>query len=140
MRVLHIQSFPRWIRDLFQAEFTASGIDVVWSEDISDGSWDAFADVEVILTSKQHIGKEMMSSFANLALIQVQGRAPWAVDWAAAKEVGIRLPVVVRLQGTNAEEGRAILARSGLDITSAETLQEAGERAVAAVSGAATGA
>ncbi|SVC23513.1 uncharacterized protein METZ01_LOCUS276367, partial [marine metagenome] len=42
MRVLHIQSFPRWIRDLFQAEFTASGIDVVWSEDISDGSWDAF--------------------------------------------------------------------------------------------------
>tara|TARA_B100000586_G_C20096573_1_gene422799 strand:- start:294 stop:1298 length:1005 start_codon:yes stop_codon:yes gene_type:complete len=94
MRVLHIQSFPRWIRDLFQAEFTASGIDVVWSEDISDGSWDAFADVEVILTSKQHIGKEMMSSFANLALIQVQGRAPWAVDWVAAKEVGIPVSVL----------------------------------------------
>jgi succinyl-CoA synthetase beta subunit len=41
---------------------------------------------------------------------------------------------VVRLQGTNAQEGREILAKSGLDITPAETLQEAGERAVAAVS------
>jgi succinyl-CoA synthetase beta subunit len=50
----------------------------------------------------------------------------------AAAELGIEVPLVVRLQGTNASEGRAILAGSGLDITSAETLQEAGERAVAA--------
>ncbi|MBW2389313.1 MAG: ADP-forming succinate--CoA ligase subunit beta [Deltaproteobacteria bacterium] len=50
----------------------------------------------------------------------------------AAAELGIEVPLVVRLQGTNAAEGRAILADSGLDITSAETLQEAGERAVAA--------
>ena len=56
---------------------------------------------------------------------------------AAAGELGIGVPLVVRLQGTNAEEGRAILADSGLDITPAETLQEAGERAVAAASGAA---
>ncbi len=55
---------------------------------------------------------------------------------AAAGELGIGVPLVVRLQGTNAEEGRAILADSGLDITPAETLQEAGERAVAAASGA----
>ena len=55
---------------------------------------------------------------------------------AAADELGIGVPLVVRLQGTNAEEGRAILAKSGLDITPAETLQEAGERAVAAASGA----
>lgn len=52
---------------------------------------------------------------------------------AAAGELGIEVPLVVRLQGTNAERGREILAGSGLDITSAETLQEAGERAVAAV-------
>ncbi len=50
----------------------------------------------------------------------------------AAAELGIEVPLVVRLQGTNAAEGRAILAGSGLDITTAETLQEAGERAVAA--------
>ena len=55
---------------------------------------------------------------------------------AAADELGIGVPLVVRLQGTNAEEGRAILAKSGLDITPAETLQEAGERAVAAAAGA----
>ena len=52
---------------------------------------------------------------------------------AAADELGIGVPLVVRLQGTNAAEGRKILAESGLDITPAETLAEAGERAVAAV-------
>lgn len=52
---------------------------------------------------------------------------------AAAQELAVRVPLVVRLQGTNAAEGREILARSGLDITPADTLREAGERIVAAV-------
>jgi succinyl-CoA synthetase beta subunit len=47
----------------------------------------------------------------------------------------VKVPLVVRLQGTNAEEGRKILAASGLDITPAETLAEAAERAVAAAKG-----
>jgi succinyl-CoA synthetase beta subunit len=51
---------------------------------------------------------------------------------AAAKELGVRVPLVVRLQGTNAAEGRKILETSGLDITPADTFREAGERAVAA--------
>ena len=51
---------------------------------------------------------------------------------AAAQELGVKVPLVVRLQGTNAEAGRKILAASGLDLTPAETLREAGERAVAA--------
>jgi succinyl-CoA synthetase beta subunit len=55
---------------------------------------------------------------------------------AAAGELGVKVPLVVRLQGTNAAEGRAILAKSGLDITPAETLGEAGEKAVAAAKGA----
>ena len=55
---------------------------------------------------------------------------------AAAQELGIKVPLVVWLQGTNASEGRQILAASGLDITPAETLREAGEKAVAAASGA----
>jgi succinyl-CoA synthetase beta subunit len=54
---------------------------------------------------------------------------------AAAKEVGIEVPLVVRLQGTRSEEGREILSKSGLKITPAETLQDAGEKAVAAVRG-----
>jgi succinyl-CoA synthetase beta subunit len=57
---------------------------------------------------------------------------------AAAGDLGIEVPLVVRLQGTMAKEGRQILADSGLDITLAETLQEAGERAVAAARGGAS--
>jgi succinyl-CoA synthetase beta subunit len=52
---------------------------------------------------------------------------------AAAQELGVAVPLVVRLQGTNAEQGRALLAESGLDITPADTLREAGEKVVAAV-------
>jgi succinyl-CoA synthetase beta subunit len=54
---------------------------------------------------------------------------------AAARDLGVAVPLVVRLQGTNAEQGRRILADSGLDITPAETLREAGEKAVAAAAG-----
>jgi succinyl-CoA synthetase beta subunit len=55
---------------------------------------------------------------------------------AAATELGLSVPLVVRLQGTNALEGRRILADSGLDITPADTLREAGVKAVAAAGGA----
>ena len=54
---------------------------------------------------------------------------------AAAQELSLEVPLVVRLQGTRAEEGRSLLAGSALDITPADTLQEAGERVVAAASG-----
>ena len=54
---------------------------------------------------------------------------------AAAKEVGIEVPLVVRLQGTRSEQGREILSGSGLEIIAAETLQDAGEKAVAAARG-----
>jgi succinyl-CoA synthetase beta subunit len=55
---------------------------------------------------------------------------------AAAQELGVSVPLVVRLQGTNAAEGRAILASSDLDITSADTFREAAESVVAASKGA----
>jgi succinyl-CoA synthetase beta subunit len=58
---------------------------------------------------------------------------------AAAGELGIEVPLVVRLQGTMSEEGRKILADSNLNITPAETLQEAGEKVVAAAAAAAAG-
>jgi succinyl-CoA synthetase beta subunit len=54
---------------------------------------------------------------------------------AAAKELSVDVPVVVRLQGTNAVEGRELLQESGLDLIPAETLAEAGEKVVAAVGG-----
>ena len=51
---------------------------------------------------------------------------------AAVKEVGLKLPVVVRLEGTNVERGKAMLAESGLAIITAEDLDDAARKAVAA--------
>jgi len=50
---------------------------------------------------------------------------------SAIKEVGIAIPVVVRLQGTNAEQARALLDESGLDLVSTESLTMAAQQAVA---------
>ena len=52
----------------------------------------------------------------------------------AVKEVGIKIPVVVRLEGTNVELGRKMLSESGLSIISAAGLTDAAKQAVAAVS------
>lgn len=49
----------------------------------------------------------------------------------AVKEVGLKLPVVVRLQGTNAEEGRKLLLESGLKVEVATDLWEAAQKIVA---------
>lgn len=49
---------------------------------------------------------------------------------AAAKELHIKVPLVVRMEGTNVENGRRILAESGLNIISAEGLANAAERVV----------
>lgn len=51
----------------------------------------------------------------------------------AVQEVGIKIPVIVRLEGTNAEKGRELLKQSGLKITAAESLTDAAKLAVAAV-------
>ncbi len=51
----------------------------------------------------------------------------------AARDLKISVPVVVRMQGTNVEEGKRILAESGLAIISAETMAEAAQKIVTAV-------
>jgi len=53
----------------------------------------------------------------------------------AARELSIKVPLVVRMQGTNVESGRKILSDSGLPIISAETMAEAAEKIVQAVKG-----
>lgn len=52
---------------------------------------------------------------------------------AAAKETSLKVPLVVRLLGTNVEKGKQILADSGLPIISADTMSEAAEKVVEAV-------
>ncbi len=51
---------------------------------------------------------------------------------AAVKEVGLKVPLVVRMKGTNEELGRKMLAESGLPIISADTMAEAAQKVVAA--------
>jgi malate-CoA ligase subunit beta len=64
-------------------------------------------------------------------------------DWVAKgvvdaiTDLNIKMPVVVRLAGTNVEEGRRILDESGLTVITAETLAEAAQKAVAAAKSAA---
>jgi succinyl-CoA synthetase beta subunit len=53
----------------------------------------------------------------------------------AVKEVGVNVPVVVRLEGTNVDAGKKLLAESDLAITSAENLADAAIKVVAAVEG-----
>ena len=53
----------------------------------------------------------------------------------AVKEVGVAVPVVVRLEGNNADVGRAVLDKSGLNIIAASSLSDAAEKVVAAVGG-----
>jgi len=55
---------------------------------------------------------------------------------AAVKEMGLEIPVVVRLEGTNVDEGKKILRESGLKITPAEDLADAAEKVTASVKGA----
>jgi succinyl-CoA synthetase beta subunit len=50
----------------------------------------------------------------------------------AVREVGVEIPVIVRLEGTNADAGRTMLAESGLAIVSAADLDEAAKKAVEA--------
>ncbi|MCZ6598974.1 MAG: succinate--CoA ligase subunit beta, partial [Planctomycetota bacterium] len=56
---------------------------------------------------------------------------------AAVKEVDLHVPLVVRLEGTKVEEGRAILDRSSLPLISASDLDDAAEKICAAVGGGA---
>lgn len=54
---------------------------------------------------------------------------------AAVKEVGLKVPLVVRLEGTNVDLGKKILRESGLNVTPADDLDDAAKKIVAAVNG-----
>ncbi len=54
---------------------------------------------------------------------------------SAVKEVGLKVPLVVRLEGTNVEEGKRIINESGLDVIAADNLKDGAEKIVKAVKG-----
>ena len=63
-------------------------------------------------------------------------RCDWVAEGVvkAMHDLEVNVPVVVRLSGTNVEEGRRILDEAEVNVVSVDTLQKAGEQAVAAVS------
>ena len=65
-------------------------------------------------------------------------RCDWVAEGViqAMEELDVRVPVIVRLSGTNEEKGRQILEQSNIELITAETLAEAAEKAVAAASAA----
>ncbi len=54
---------------------------------------------------------------------------------AAVKEVGLQVPLVVRLEGTNVEQGKEIINQSGLDVIAADDLKDGAQKIVKAVKG-----
>jgi succinyl-CoA synthetase beta subunit len=51
--------------------------------------------------------------------------------FAAVKELGVAVPIVIRMEGTNVETGKQMLKDSGLNFTTADTMSEAADRVVA---------
>ena len=54
---------------------------------------------------------------------------------AAVKEVGLKVPLVVRLEGTNVDAGKKIISESGLNVVPADNLDDAAQKIVKAVKG-----
>lgn len=54
---------------------------------------------------------------------------------AAVRDLGVPVPIVIRMKGTNVEEGKRMLAESGLNFTTADTMSEAAEKVVALAGG-----
>ena len=86
-----------------------------------------------ILTSDESVKAVLINIFGGI--VRCDRVAEGVV--AALEDIEINVPLVVRLQGTNAEEGAQILENSGLEFTVARKLQEAAEAVVAAVQEAA---
>lgn len=84
-----------------------------------------------ILLSDKNVKAVLINIFGGI--LRVDTLANGVVE--AAKKTGIQLPIVLRLEGTNVEQGREILAKSGFNFIVAETMKDAAEKVVAAARG-----
>ncbi|TXN67196.1 malate--CoA ligase subunit beta [Methylobacterium sp. WL6] len=84
-----------------------------------------------LVLSDKNVKAILVNIFAGI------NRCDWVAEGVvqAAREVKIEVPLIVRLAGTNVEAGQRILAESGLDLITAETLSEAARKAVEACNG-----
>jgi succinyl-CoA synthetase beta subunit len=84
-----------------------------------------------ILTSDEKVEGILINIFGGIMKCDIIAQG--AVD--AVKEVGLQVPLVVRLEGTNVEAGKAIIDNSGLNVISANDLDDAAQKIVKAVAG-----
>jgi succinyl-CoA synthetase beta subunit len=80
-----------------------------------------------LILSDTHVKAVLVNIFGGIVKCDVIAQG----ILAAVKEVHVTLPVVVRLEGTNVEEGRALLSNTGLNIYAADDLAHAAEQVVA---------
>jgi succinyl-CoA synthetase beta subunit len=86
-----------------------------------------------ILLSDKSVRAVLINIFGGI--LRVDTLAAGVVE--AAKKTNLRLPVVLRLEGTNVQEGKKILMESGLNFVVAETMKDAADKVVAAAKNAA---
>ena len=82
--------------------------------------------MEVDLTKLQLIAKQERDLEEQRSNLQAEGNR-------VGKEVGLKIPLIVRLEGTNVQLGKDIINNSGLDIITAEDLDDAAQKAVASL-------
>jgi succinyl-CoA synthetase beta subunit len=82
-----------------------------------------------IITADPHVKGILVNIFGGIMKCDVIAEGVLA----AVQEVGLKVPLVVRLEGTNVEKGRALLDESDLDVISAKDLNDAAEKIVKAV-------
>ncbi|TRD23563.1 ADP-forming succinate--CoA ligase subunit beta [Palleronia caenipelagi] len=84
-----------------------------------------------IITSDENVKGILVNIFGGIMRCDVIAEGVVA----AVKEVGLKVPLVVRLEGTNVEKGKEIINTSGLDVIAADDLKDGAEKIVKAVKG-----
>src|SRR5487761_1909071 len=84
-----------------------------------------------IILSDPHVKAIFINIFGGILRVDVLATAVVA----AARKLNVQLPIILRLEGTNVEEGRQIIAESGLKVQIGATMKEAADLAVAAAKG-----
>lgn len=85
-----------------------------------------------ILLADPHVKAVLINIFGGIVRCDMVARG--VVE--AARNLGVKVPIVVRLEGTNVEEGKDIIRGSGLNVIPADDLDDAAQKIVAAVKGA----
>ena len=91
----------------------------------------ASADAFKIITADPNVKGILVNIFGGIMRCDVIAEGVVA----AVKDVGLKVPLVVRLEGTNVKEGKAILSASGLNVIPADDLDDAAQKIVAAIRG-----